>query len=122
MYLTWTVGWSLLKQTITESSDDGDVAMSLDWESLLVPTTPLIELILRGTLMYFALLLALRLLVRRHVGSLSLMDLLLLVLIADAAQNAMAAEYRSITEGLVLCGTLIGWNYLLDFLAFRSKQ
>jgi uncharacterized membrane protein YcaP (DUF421 family) len=96
--------------------------MSLDWDSLLVPTTPLLELILRGTLMYFALLLALRLLVRRHVGSLSLMDLLLLVLIADAAQNAMAAEYRSITEGLVLCGTLIGWNYLLDFLAFRSKR
>jgi uncharacterized membrane protein YcaP (DUF421 family) len=104
------------------SEASNGIAMSFDWTSLLVPTTPLIELILRGTVMYFALLLALRLLVRRHVGSLSLMDLLLLVLIADAAQNAMAAEYRSITEGLVLCGTLIGWNYLLDFLAFRSKR
>jgi uncharacterized membrane protein YcaP (DUF421 family) len=95
--------------------------MSLDWQSLFIPTTPLLELVLRGTLMYFALLFALRLLGRRQVGSLSLMDLLLIVLIADAAQNAMAAEYRSLTEGLVLCGTLIGWNYFFDFLAFRSK-
>ena len=96
--------------------------MTLDWTSLFVPKTPLVELFLRGTVMYFALLFALRLLVRRHVGSLTLMDLLLLVLIADAAQNGMAAEYRSLTEGLVLCGTLIGWNYSLDFLAFRSKR
>jgi uncharacterized membrane protein YcaP (DUF421 family) len=48
------------------------------------------------------------------------MDLLLIVLIADAAQNAMASDYKSVPEGLVLCGTLIGWNYLLDWLAFRS--
>ena len=54
------------------------------------------------------LLPALRVLVSRHIGSLSMMDLLLMVLIADAAQNAMASEYRSITEGIVLCGTLIG--------------
>jgi uncharacterized membrane protein YcaP (DUF421 family) len=49
------------------------------------------------------------------------MDLLLMVLIADAAQNAMANEYRSITEGVVLCGTLIAWNYLLDWLAHRYR-
>jgi uncharacterized membrane protein YcaP (DUF421 family) len=95
--------------------------MRPDWHSVFIPTTPLLELVLRGTLMYFALLFALRLLGRRQVGSLSLMDLLLIVLIADAAQNAMSAEYRSITEGLVLCGTLIGWNYFVDSLAFRSK-
>jgi uncharacterized membrane protein YcaP (DUF421 family) len=66
------------------------------------------------------LLAALRVLIRRHVGSMSLMDLLLMVLIADAAQNAMAGAYRTITEGLVLCGTLLGWNYLLDWLAYLS--
>ena len=96
------------------------VDMSIDWQRLFVPETPLLELILRGTIMYLMLLAALRVLVRRHIGSLNLMDLLLIVLIADAAQNAMAAEYRSITEGLVLCGTLIRWNYLLDWAAFKS--
>jgi uncharacterized membrane protein YcaP (DUF421 family) len=93
--------------------------MNVDWQALLIPHTSLIELFLRGTAMYFALLIALRFLVRRHVGTMSLMDLLLMVLIADAAQNAMANEYKSLTEGLVLCGTLIGWNYLFDWLAYR---
>jgi uncharacterized membrane protein YcaP (DUF421 family) len=95
--------------------------MGIDWQTLFMPKTPLLELFLRGTVMYVILLAALRVLVRRHVGSLSLMDLLLMVLIADAAQNAMADQYRSITEGLVLCGTLIGWNYLFDWLAYRSR-
>lgn len=93
--------------------------MSIDWNHLFVPTTPLLELVLRGTIMYLVLLAAMRILVRRHIGSLNLMDLLLVVLIADAAQNAMADEYHSITEGFVICGTLIGWNYLMDALAYR---
>lgn len=94
-------------------------AMHIDWSALLVPTTSLAEMVLRGTVMYLLLLAGLRVLVRRHVGSMSLMDLLLMVLIADAAQNAMASEYRSLTEGVVLCGTLLGWNFLFDWLAYR---
>lgn len=93
--------------------------MNIDWQSMMVPSTSVLELILRGTLMYFGLLAVLRVLVRRHVGSMSIMDLLLMVLIADAAQNAMSNEYRSLTEGFILCGTLVGWNYLLDWLAYR---
>ena len=93
--------------------------MMIDWEKLFTHEVPLLELFLRGTVMYIALLAVLRLLVRRHVGSMSLMDLLLMVLIADAAQNAMAAEYKSLTEGFVLCGTLMGWNYLFDWLSYR---
>src|SRR5262245_46204776 len=96
------------------------MSLAFDWRNLLVPQTSLLELVLRGTLMYLGLLIALRVLVRRHVGSMSLMDLLLMVLIADAAQNAMAAEYKSVSEGFVLCGTLLGWNYFFDWLAYRS--
>lgn len=93
--------------------------MAIDWQQLFIPKESLLELFLRGTAMYLILLVALRVLVRRHVGSMSLMDLLLMVLIADAAQNAMASEYKSLTEGFVLCGTLIGWNFFLDWLAYR---
>jgi uncharacterized membrane protein YcaP (DUF421 family) len=95
--------------------------MGIDWTTLFVPQRPLVELVLRGTFMYFALIAGLRVLVRRHVGSMSLMDLLLMVLIADAAQNAMGDQYHSITEGVVLCGTLISWNFALDWLAYHSK-
>lgn len=93
--------------------------MNIDWQSLFTPTTPVLELVVRGTLMYLLLFAALRMLVRRHVGSMSLMDLLLMVLIADAAQNAMAGQYESITEGIIVCGTLIFWNYFLDWLSYK---
>jgi uncharacterized membrane protein YcaP (DUF421 family) len=93
--------------------------MTVDWTALWEVNTPVLELVVRGTAMYLILFAALRILVRRHIGSLSLMDLLLMVLIADAAQNAMSADYKSISEGMVLCGTLIGWNYLFDWLAYR---
>lgn len=95
--------------------------MNIGWHAVLVSETSLLELILRGTVMYIALLAALRVLVRRHIGSMSLMDLLLMVLIADAAQNGMANEYRSLTEGAILCGTLFAWNYWFDWPSYRYK-
>jgi hypothetical protein len=36
------------------------------------------------------------------------------VLIADAAQNAMAGEYKSITEGALLVLTIVFWNVFID--------
>jgi uncharacterized membrane protein YcaP (DUF421 family) len=69
--------------------------------------------------MYLGLFLMLRLILRRQPGTITLSDLLVLVLVADAAQNAMAAEYESLTNGLVLVGTIIGWNVALDWLGFR---
>ena len=95
--------------------------MDIDWNALLVPKVSILELILRGSVVYLSLFVLLRVVVRRHVGTISLMDLLVIVLIADAAQNAMASEYRSLPEGLILCGTLIGWSLLLDWLAYRYK-
>jgi uncharacterized membrane protein YcaP (DUF421 family) len=44
---------------------------------------------------------------------------LLLVLVADAAQNAMAGEYKSVSDGLVLVSTILGWNFLFDWAAYR---
>jgi uncharacterized membrane protein YcaP (DUF421 family) len=92
--------------------------MSIDWHELFVPKMSLAELVLRGSFMYLSLFAVLRVLVRRHIGSMSLTDLLLLVLIADAAQNAMAGKYETITEGVVLCATLVGWNYFFDALGY----
>jgi uncharacterized membrane protein YcaP (DUF421 family) len=70
--------------------------------------------------MYLLILAGLRVF-RRDAGSLSVSDLLVVVLIADAAQNGMAGEYRSITEGVVIVATIFAWNYGLDWLAYRSR-
>lgn len=85
-----------------------------------VNTSPL-ELIARGTLMYWFLLLLFRFVLRRDAGSLGVPDLLFVVVVADASQNAMAGGYDTVAEGLILVGTLAAWNYLLDGAGYRWK-
>jgi len=80
---------------------------------------PVAELMLRGTLVYWLLFLIFRFVLRRDVGAVGIADILLLVIVADAAQNAMAGGYDTFSEGAILVLTIIGWNWLLDFLSYR---
>ncbi|HEU4508188.1 MAG TPA: YetF domain-containing protein [Pyrinomonadaceae bacterium] len=90
----------------------------VDWESVFVPSLSIFEVILRGSLIYLFLFVVLRVL-RRGAGAIGISDLLVVVLIADAAQNALGSEYRSVTEGVVLVLTIVGWDYLFDWLGYR---
>ena len=92
--------------------------MQIDWTSMFVPSIHLAEVFLRGTIIYLLLFLLLRIF-RREAGAIGISDLLVVVLIADAAQNAMASDYKSITEGAVLVGTIVFWDYFLDWLGYR---
>lgn len=92
----------------------------MDWKTIFLPDTPLLEIILRGSLMYLALFILLRVILKRQTGTLGMTDLLLITLLADASQNAMAGEYKSIPDGIVLVATIIFWNYAFDWLSFRS--
>jgi uncharacterized membrane protein YcaP (DUF421 family) len=80
---------------------------------------PIWHMVVRGTVVYWFLLLVFRFVLRRDVGSMGVADLLFVVLVADAASNAMQGEYRSINDGLVVLSTLIAWNFTLDWLSFR---
>jgi uncharacterized membrane protein YcaP (DUF421 family) len=82
-------------------------------------TVPVWELAVRGTAMYWFLFLAFRFVMRRDMGSVGIADILILVIVADAAQNAMAGGYESVSDGMILVGVLLGWNFLLDLLAYR---
>lgn len=91
----------------------------VDWDSLLVPSGSLAEIALRGTIVYLALFATMRFLPRRELGGLAASDILVLVIIADAVQNAMAGGYESITEGLVLAGVIFAWATFIDWLDFK---
>lgn len=95
--------------------------LGLDWNEMFALSMPMAEIVIRGSAMYWFLFLTFRFVIRRDVGSVGIADILLLVIVADASQNAMAGEYTSVTDGMVLVGTLIGWNMLLDWLSFRFK-
>lgn len=93
--------------------------LDVDWHELFSFSVPAAELIVRGTVMYWFLFLLFRFVVRRDAGGMGMADILVLVIVADAAQNAMAGEYRSITDGMTLVATIVFWNYLLDWLCYR---
>ena len=98
-----------------------DHFFQIDWNSVFVPSGSLLEIVLRGTLVYLMIFILLRLL-RREAGSLGIADVLFIVLIADAAQNAMSSEYKSITEGFLLILTIAFWEFTLDWLAYRYPR
>jgi uncharacterized membrane protein YcaP (DUF421 family) len=89
--------------------------------ALLRVETPVWQIVLRGTAVYWLLFLVFRFVVRRDLGAVGIADLLVLVLVADAAQNAMAGDYRTVGDGAVLVLTLIAWNVTFDWLAFRAS-
>lgn len=90
-----------------------------DWAKVFALQTPPLEILIRGTLMYLALFTMLRVLLKRESGTTGMTDLLVVVLIADAAQNGMAGTYQSISDGLLLVVVIIGWSLLLDVVAYR---
>jgi uncharacterized membrane protein YcaP (DUF421 family) len=97
-----------------------DSLFRIDWQQIFVPTESLLEIFIRGTIMYLAMFALLRIF-RRQAGSIGIADLLVIVVIADAAQNGMAGDSKSITESVLLICTIILWDFFLDWLGFKSK-
>jgi uncharacterized membrane protein YcaP (DUF421 family) len=93
---------------------------SVQWDKLFTFTTSPLELFIRGTFVYLFILVLMRVL-RREPGTVGIADLLMVVLIADASQNAMAGEYQSVLDGIVLILTIVFWNFFMDWLTLRSQ-
>src|SRR5688572_3891326 len=80
------------------------------------------ELVVRGIVVYVALLALLRITGKRQVGQLAPFDLVLLLLLSNAVQNSMNGGDNSVTGGLILAGTLVGLNYLLGFVTYKNRK
>jgi uncharacterized membrane protein YcaP (DUF421 family) len=96
-----------------------DYLFGINWGKAFSFDTSPLEIILRGTIVYLAVFVLLRSILKRESGGVGITDLLVIVLIADAAQNAMAGTYTSVPDGLVLVATIVFWAYALDWLAHR---
>lgn len=109
---------------------EGDTAVAIllslwvpdDWSKIFLPSTPILEIVVRGSVIYLALFFGLRVLLKRESAEVGISDLLVIVLIADAVQNGMAGQYTAIADALVLAATIIGWDWVLSFLAFRFRS
>lgn len=91
----------------------------VDWHKIFLPSASIAELFIRGTLVYLALFSLLRFLPSRQIGAVGIADLLVVILFANAAQNAMTSDYSSVTDGLILVLTIICWSYALNWLGYK---
>jgi len=96
------------------------MTLALDWREMFFPAIPILETIIRGSITYLGVIILLRVVLKREGGTLSLTDVLMVVLLGDASQNAMAHGHESIADGIILVCTILFWNYSLDWLAYRS--
>ena len=74
-----------------------DLLFKIDWQSMFVPTESILEIVIRGTIMYLAMYFLLRIF-RRQSGNIGIADLLVIVVIADAAQNGIKTASRSLRD------------------------
>jgi len=91
--------------------------MSELWELSI----PWWEIVLRASVVYFVLLVLIRLSGKRTVGQFTPFDLMVLVLLGDAVQGSMIAGDESLLGGLILAFTLLAWNRLVGFITARSE-
>lgn len=96
------------------------VPLMVDFEVLFKIETAILELVIRGSVMYLGILLLFRVLPRRTGGEMAMMDLIFVLLIAEAATHSLGG-YSSITEGFIVIGTMMAWNYLFNYLSYHSS-
>lgn len=80
------------------------------------------ELVLRGLIVYVFLIVLLRVTGKRQVGQLAPFDLVLLLVLSNAVQNAMTGGDNSVLGGLISASVLVLLNYAAGLLTYRSKK
>ena len=98
--------------TVTQGQEPIVWQMSLPWW----------EFAARGLIVYVFLMVLLRITGRRQVGQLAPFDLVLLLVLSNALQNSMNGGDNSVTGGVISALTLVGVNWVVGYVVFRSKR
>ena len=96
-----------------------DFLWRVDWERLFVPEMSLLEILIRGTFIYLALCILLRVVLKRQAGKVSLSDLLVVTLVAGVCRNPLVKDAYSITDSILVVATVLVWSYLLDWMSYH---
>ncbi|HEY0506105.1 MAG TPA: YetF domain-containing protein [Lysobacter sp.] len=80
------------------------------------------EFVLRASAVYFVLLTMIRLSGKRTMGQATAFDMLLIVLLGNAVQNALLGRDVSVPGGLLLAATLIALNWIVGVVTARSSR
>jgi len=86
------------------------------------PWSVLLDITIRTTVVYLALLIGIRLTGQRQLGQMTAFDLVLLLIIANAVQNAMVGPDTSLVGGLVAAGVLIVWHQVINRIRRANRR
>ena len=80
------------------------------------PSLGIPELMLRAIIVYVFVFLLLRLVGKKHVGEMAPFDFVVLLILSESVQNALIADDKSLTGGLVVAATLNCPGFLRGWL------
>jgi uncharacterized membrane protein YcaP (DUF421 family) len=100
---------------------DAQSLMTLE-DTMLTLQAPAYDVVVRSAVVYVAVLVGLRLAGKREIGQLTIFDLLVLLLLANAVQNAMVGSDTSLTAGLVSAGVLLLLDAGVAGMRMRSPR
>lgn len=81
---------------------------------------PYVDIILRALAVYVFIIIALRIFGKKELAQLSVTDLVFILLISNAVQNAMVGPDTSLSGGIAAAAALFAANYTLKKLLYRS--
>lgn len=94
---------------------------NIDWIEVFKPDVPLLEMMVRGTVIYFAVFFILRSSLRRTAGELAMLDFVFVLLVANGAADAMTGGSISLSGAIVLVATVVALNYMMNSLSFHFR-
>ncbi len=80
------------------------------------------QVVVRTVVVYFALLVGLRIAGKRELGQMAPFDLVVILVISNAVQNAMVGSDTSLTAGLLAAFTLLVVNWAVSQLGLRHRR
>lgn len=85
-------------------------------------SNPYLDVTLRSLAVYFFILIAIRLSGKKELSQLNTTDVVLILLISNAVQNAMVGANTSLSGGLVAAAVLFTANYIIKKTLFKNKK
>lgn len=82
----------------------------------------LVFVALRSIAVYLFIVIAIRIFGKREITQLSVIDLVFILLISNAVQNAMVGPDVSLVGGIVAAAALFAVNAVLGILLYKSKK
>jgi uncharacterized membrane protein YcaP (DUF421 family) len=98
------------------------VMLAKTLQDMFVLNLPILEKIVRPMVVYFAIVVLLRVFGKRELAQLNPFDLVVLLSVSNTVQNAIIGDDNSVTGGLLGALSLFAVNYFVVRFLFRHRR